>query len=737
MKPGDRIAAPRQLRVDSREAWPKHELIVLAGLLSEGNTCHPSTLYFYNNDARLVDDFVRAVNQFPDTVARVVQRENARFVVSVNTGRGARFVKGQWPWNARSIAHSHAVDDLPGRSGAYAWAEQLGILNCKATTKRVPECVFRLRDEDIELFLGRLWSGDGFVANATNFVPFYATSSRELARDVQTLLSRLGIISGIHEKGFKYRGEVRPGWTVHLVGSTSIAQFVRLIAPHIVGRDAALVSLKRRSAGNADHNFADTVPVPVRHWVNHERLTAGLTWKQLGARTGVAMREFAAFDAAGKHGFRRSTVLRLGSFLESEQLQAVATSDVFWDRIVSIQPAGEQPIYDLTVEVDHNFVADGLIVHNSHAFCYALVAFQTAYLKANYPVEWFAAVLSTIAADTDKIVGVVGECRRLGVRVLAPDVNSSNLDCGVETDAIRFGLGAIKNVGGGAVEMIVREREASGAYASLEEFCRRQDLHTVNKRVLESLIKCGAMDALGSREALLDSKRLDSAIAAAQIDQRAASTGQTSLFDMFGEAEPVQSPMPSVVAPVADGSVQVSTAAARERALWEKEVLGFQFGDHPFMEAAAWLAATLTHDTTQLTTDLSGEKIKIGGLVTGVRRILTKTKSQMAVITLEDLHGSIEAVVFPRVYERSAEVFREDAILVIEGRVDTRGERPQVVVDRAEVWTPPAEGTPPPPASNASHRREAPSPALHRPSIRQTAIPTDTRRLCFTPGTET
>jgi DNA polymerase III subunit alpha len=339
----------------------------------------------------------------------------------------------------------------------------------------------------------------------------------------------------------------------------------------------------------------------------------------------------------------------------------------------------------------------GYAFNKAHAYCYALVAFQTAYLKANYPVEWFAAVLSTIAADTDKIVGVVGECRRLGVRVLAPDVNSSKLDCGVEADAIRFGLGAVKNVGEGAVEMIVRERDSNGPYTSLEEFCRRQELHTVNKRVLESLIKCGAMDALGSREALLDSKRLDSAIAAAQIEQRAASTGQTSLFDMFSsEAEPVHSPTPSLAAPAANGTAEVSTAAARERALWEKEVLGFQFGDHPFMEAAAWLAGTLTHDTTQLTSDLSGEKIKIGGLVTGVRRILTKTKSQMAIITLEDLHGSIEAVVFPRVYERSAEVFREDAILVIEGKVDTRGERPQVVVDRAEVWTPPADGTPPP-----------------------------------------
>src|SRR5213082_494310 len=119
----------------------------------------------------------------------------------------------------------------------------------------------------------------------------------------------------------------------------------------------------------------------------------------------------------------------------------------------------------------------GYAFNKAHAYCYALVAYQTAYLKANYPVEWFAAVLSTIAADTDKIVGVVGECRRVGVALLPPDVNASGVEFRVESGGIRFGLAAVKNVGEGAVEQIVRERDANGPYSSLEEFCRRQDLH--------------------------------------------------------------------------------------------------------------------------------------------------------------------------------------------------------------------------------------------------------------------
>jgi DNA polymerase III subunit alpha len=344
----------------------------------------------------------------------------------------------------------------------------------------------------------------------------------------------------------------------------------------------------------------------------------------------------------------------------------------------------------------------GYAFNKAHAYCYALVAFQTAYLKANYPREWFAAVLSTIAADTDKVVGVVGECRRLGVVALPPDINRSRLEFEVEGAGIRYGLCAVKNVGTGAIEQLVKERETNGPFTSLEEFCRRQDLHTINKRVIESLIKCGAFDSLGRREALLDGKRLDAAIGAAQIDQRAASAGQGSMFDVFGDVTP------PVVQPTGTGAdVAIS---ARERALWEKEVLGFQFGDHPFMEASAWLASRLTHDTSQITAEVSGEKVVLGGLVTGIRRLLTRNKGQMAVITIEDLSGSVEAIIFPRLYEKSPELFRDDAILVLEGKVDvdSRTERPVVVVDRAEEWHPPANGTPPPPPPPA-----APEPAVH------------------------
>ncbi|MEQ9325597.1 MAG: LAGLIDADG family homing endonuclease, partial [Polyangiaceae bacterium] len=295
---GDRIAAPRRLPVTGVRAMEAHELIVLAGLIAEGNTCHPTCLYFYSNDEEHVDDFVRAVSCFPETAARVTRRGERR-EVCVSTGTDTRFAKGSRPWNAAGGETNAGL-----RSGAYTWAEALEIVGRKATDKRVPEVVFGLEDELVALFVGRLWAGDGFIAGAgNNNVPFYATSSTGLARDVQALLLRLGITSGVHEKRFKYRGEERLGYTVHVLGDGMVRRFFELVTPHCVGRDEQVSQLEQH----------------------------------------------------------------LGSRSDDRSSNEAASSDIFWDTIVSITPYGTAPTYDLTVEEDHNFVANGLIVHNSHS----------------------------------------------------------------------------------------------------------------------------------------------------------------------------------------------------------------------------------------------------------------------------------------------------------------------------------------------------------------------------------
>ncbi len=377
LRPGDRIAAPRALRVATEKAWPAHELVVLGGLLSEGNTCHP-----------------------------------------------------------------------------------------EADAKRIPDEVFTLRDEDLELLLGRLWSGDGSLGDAKLKVPYYATSSRELGWGVQLLLSRLGILSGIHEKTFRYRGGTRTGYCVHLCGEHALDRFLERIGPHLLGRGEQLEVLRAHvQATERGLTSIDTVPAAVRVHVAQARETLGLTWKDVEARSGLSMKEFYGKGSAGKRGFRRGTLARLGAVLDSEALTVHGNSDVFWDRVSLIEPMGEEETYDLCIQDDHNFVADGLIVHNSHSAAYALVAYETAYLKANFLTEFMAGLLSTKSNRTDDVVKYIQNCRELGLEVLGPDINQSELDFTITgANQIRFGFAAVKGLGEAALEAILAARAQEGGF---------------------------------------------------------------------------------------------------------------------------------------------------------------------------------------------------------------------------------------------------------------------------------
>ena len=282
-------------------------------------------------------------------------------------------------------------------------------------------------------------------------------------------------------------------------------------------------------------------------------------------------------------------------------------------------------------------------------------------------------VLTAFRDNTDRVAIAVAECRRLGIEVLPPDIHVSVLHFGVEGPAIRFGLLAVKNVGESALESIIAARESGGDFRSLADFCSRIDLRLVNKRVLESLIKVGAFSRLGHPAQLL--LALDEAMAYGQAQQHDRITGQGSLFDaMSEEAVTLERPLsPTTEAP------------ARERLRWEKELLGLYLSAHPLGELAAEIAQYVNAYSGDLGEELDQQRIVVGGVVTATRRVITKARATMAVATLEDLQGSLEVVIFPKVFEETGPTWAEERILLVAGRVDHKGE--ETVLLAEGVWT--------------------------------------------------
>ena len=311
--------------------------------------------------------------------------------------------------------------------------------------------------------------------------------------------------------------------------------------------------------------------------------------------------------------------------------------------------------------------------NKAHATCYGLIAYQTAYLKANYTVEYMTSVLTAVRDSSDRVAAAVAECRRMGIEVRPPDVHLSGLHFTVEGDAIRFGLLAVKNVGQGAIESMVTAREADGEFRSLADLCARVDLRLANRRVLESLVKVGALSRFGHAAQLLDA--LDDALAGGQAVQRDRISGQTALFDVAVDAEMIERPLP-----------RSTEAPLRERLRWEKELLGLYLSDHPLGDIAEQIGRFVTAYSGELGEEMDQQRVVVGGVVTGMRSVITKARATMGVATLEDLQGSLEVIVFPRVLEATGPTWQADSIVLVAGRVDHKGDASVLLADAVWEW---------------------------------------------------
>jgi DNA polymerase-3 subunit alpha len=324
--------------------------------------------------------------------------------------------------------------------------------------------------------------------------------------------------------------------------------------------------------------------------------------------------------------------------------------------------------------------------NKSHAACYALISYRTAYLKANYPAEYMAAVISSVMNTKDKVPFFVNRCAEMGIDVLPPDVNSSDHSFVVSENAIRFGLDAVKNVGHSAVEAILRAREEA-PIASIWDFCERVDSRAVNKRAIECLVKCGALDSTGaSRRGMLET--LPAAQSAGQKAQEDAQMGQGSIFDFGEEGGGGGASAPSQHRP----PIPAAEFDRAELLALEKETLGTYLSSHPLAEVGPALRKRVDCGLAELGGKPDGAWVTVGGIVVDCKKIRTKSGNQMMFATLDDVEGQVEMLVFKADQAESAAVIAPDAIVLVRGRLDhkDRGET-KLVVQEAQRFEPDRE----------------------------------------------
>jgi DNA polymerase-3 subunit alpha len=333
--------------------------------------------------------------------------------------------------------------------------------------------------------------------------------------------------------------------------------------------------------------------------------------------------------------------------------------------------------------------------NKSHAVAYGWIAYQTAYLKANHPRAYLAALMTSVKDKTDKLVEYLDEAKKLGIGVLPPDVNESRVDFTVVGDDIRFGLAAIKGAGDGAVRGIIEAREKGGRFADLFDFVKRVDLRSVNRKVFEALIKCGALDSMPGNRA----QKLDALETALETASRAARDRESGQFSLFGESEATHADLQPQLRPLPAPPVL-------EQLGWEKETLGIFVSGHPLADVAEALARGGAVAVKDLRSKEDDEFVTVAGMLTAVRRTMTKAQQQMLIATLEDMTGSVECIVFPKTYAQLQAPFVTDAIVTIRGRVrfrERRGSTPgddvpvEVSVTVNEVKTFERRDVPPPP----------------------------------------
>jgi DNA polymerase III alpha subunit len=579
--------------------------------------------------------------------------------------------------------------------------------------------------DKVERFLGLYFCADGWADEAGCH---FGSKSLQVCQSLKRMLLRFGIVANLHHRDVPGHGR---HWTLSVADKGHAKEFARVVEPHLTTVKYAKVRRWLHEWANTQGSSATCIGIPtafVRSELERRRSVTGRSKRSLG------------IDGGGLFTTRLVHRNTLDGLLYSERLEDLRTGDLLWDTVVSVEYSRDVECFDFRMaNPDRPYaVVEDFLVHNcgkkirelmakerdafeagvertgygkdlgpmlfdiiekfadyafnkSHTFGYGLVTYQTAYLKAHYPVEYIACLLTSVKNNLDKAATYLSDCRSMGIKVLPPDVNRSMSNFGAlapdevppgvtlavgSPGAITFGLSAVRNVGEALVELLIAEREENGQFTSFHDFVERVPEPVLNKRTIESLIKGGAFDNLGhTRRGLLTV--FEHIIDTTVKRRREREKGVMSLFGDWGDDGGGDGD--GAGAGSGDGfdeRTEIPDLAfdKTEQLRYEKEMLGLYVSDHPLFGVEAALRRKVEHSVLDLQTMEDGANVVVGGVITNLARKFTKKGDQMAVFLLEDLDASIEVTIFPRTLAEQGHKLEDDLIVAVKGRLDRRDE---------------------------------------------------------------
>ncbi|MGH8984022.1 MAG: DNA polymerase III subunit alpha [Acidimicrobiia bacterium] len=715
----DYVAVPHELTTPAQPgSCDESRLRVLADLIADGGLSQGATAILTNRDDQLISAYRYALTKaFPTVRHRVHERPNGMKVVSTGNGQG----NGGEASPLIEWLRELGLMTPPGSPSG----------GLKSGEKFVPAFVFGLDNDSIGRFLAALWDCDGHVCER---FAHYKTVSPRLARDVQHLLLRLGIASTIYRAELdreRYPGGSENSYQVTTFDGEAFTDNVQRF---MVSKQKWRVPFEARPKGTSiDRKLFVTelrehTQVPARalaeryglpRWnlmpyalasrprifsgtmtrlLDHVELPAverllNVQWIPVKDVRPAGRRVVYDITVDGIHNFIANGVVAHNCIYQEELMRiSQVLAGYTLEEADNLRKATGKKIRSLIAKERSKFV-EGCVTqghtrefgekmfdiiepfadysfNKSHSVGYGLVAYQTAYLKANHPVEYLAALLTSVRANKDQTAVYLNECRQRGIAVLVPDVNESESDFAVRDGAVRFGLSGVRNVGEGMVAHVVAARAEGGPFIDFHDFCDRVDTSVLNKRTVESLIKAGGFDSLGHpRKGLLHVH--DQLIDQVVEVRRRRDQGEMSFFDLG--VDPGAASFDHRV------DIPDTEFGKAERLKEEKEMLGLYVSEHPMMNAERALRRHIECTLAELKECREGDLRVVGGVVTALSRKYTKRGDLMATFVLEDLGAAMEVMVFPKTMTGYGHLLEDDAIICVKGRLDLRDDAPKLI----------------------------------------------------------